>query len=86
MSDETPDNPERASGVDPRLLEILICPVSRQPLSFFWWGAALDKAALHALHRFARALLLAAHTSTSTALPAEGEARRVASCAATTAT
>tara|TARA_R110000787_G_scaffold44093_3_gene107965 strand:- start:13268 stop:13501 length:234 start_codon:yes stop_codon:yes gene_type:complete len=34
MSDETPDNPERASGVDPRLLEILICPVSRQPLSY----------------------------------------------------
>ncbi|KDA02263.1 Trm112 family protein [Hyphomonas oceanitis] len=34
MSDETPVNPERASGVDPRLLEILICPVSRQPLSY----------------------------------------------------
>lgn len=34
MSDETPANPERASGVDPRLLEILICPVSRQPLSY----------------------------------------------------
>ena len=34
MSDETPANSERASGVDPRLLEILICPVSRQPLSY----------------------------------------------------
>jgi uncharacterized protein len=34
MSDETPANTERASGVDPRLLEILICPVSRQPLSY----------------------------------------------------
>ena len=31
--DQTP--PRRAhSGVDPRLLEILICPQSRQPLSY----------------------------------------------------
>lgn len=29
---ETPR--EGPSGVDPRLLEILICPVSRQPLSY----------------------------------------------------
>jgi uncharacterized protein len=34
MSDATPAKPERGSGVDPRLLEILICPVSRQPLTY----------------------------------------------------
>lgn len=30
MSNETPPH----SGVDPRLLEILVCPVSRQPLTY----------------------------------------------------
>ena len=34
MSDDTPAKPDRGSGVDPRLLEILICPVSRQPLAY----------------------------------------------------
>lgn len=34
MSDAPDARPERGSGVDPRLLEILICPVSRQPLSY----------------------------------------------------
>ncbi len=34
MPDDTTAKPERGSGVDPRLLEILICPVSRQPLSY----------------------------------------------------
>lgn len=28
------DMPERASGVDPRLLELLICPLTRQPLQY----------------------------------------------------
>ena len=31
--EEVPE-PERACGVDPRLLELLICPVSRAPLRF----------------------------------------------------
>jgi len=34
MPDDTTAKPARGSGVDPRLLEILICPVSRQPLSY----------------------------------------------------
>lgn len=40
MSDPSDDIPEtevavfEANGVDPRLLEILICPVTRQPLSY----------------------------------------------------
>ncbi len=34
MSDDTRAKPERGSGVDPRLLEILICPVTRQPLTY----------------------------------------------------
>ena len=34
MPDDTRAKPERGSGVDPRLLEILICPVSRQPLTY----------------------------------------------------
>ncbi|MEQ9505604.1 MAG: Trm112 family protein [Hyphomonas sp.] len=32
MSD--PSDPPSSSGVDPRLLEILICPLTRQPLSY----------------------------------------------------
>lgn len=28
------DNTSPHSGVDPRLLEILVCPVSRQPLAY----------------------------------------------------
>jgi uncharacterized protein YbaR (Trm112 family) len=28
------DSPEEFGGVDPRLLEILICPVSRAPLTY----------------------------------------------------
>lgn len=28
------DNTTRASGVDPRLLEVLICPVTRTPLDY----------------------------------------------------
>ena len=31
---DTPSVPPGSSGVDPRLLEILICPVSRQALSY----------------------------------------------------
>lgn len=31
--DDTPSEP-RHSGVDPRLLEILVCPLSRQPLVY----------------------------------------------------
>ncbi|MCI4646114.1 MAG: Trm112 family protein [Hyphomonadaceae bacterium] len=27
-------DPVRASGVDPRLLELLICPLTRQPLAY----------------------------------------------------
>jgi uncharacterized protein len=34
MDEDMSAMPERGSGVDPRLLEILICPVSRQPLSY----------------------------------------------------
>ncbi|WP_340693035.1 Trm112 family protein [Hyphomonas sp.] len=34
MHDDTPAKADRGSGVDPRLLEILICPVSRQPLTY----------------------------------------------------
>ena len=37
MSGEAEDageTPERASGVDPRLLELLICPLTRQPLQY----------------------------------------------------
>lgn len=34
MSDETAAPRTGPSGVDPRLLEILICPVSRQPLTY----------------------------------------------------
>jgi len=30
MSDDTPD----AAGIDPRLLEILVCPVTRGPLVY----------------------------------------------------
>lgn len=33
---ETEDehSPQRASGVDPRLLEILVCPLTRAPLEY----------------------------------------------------
>ena len=34
MSDESATQRLGPSGVDPRLLEILICPVSRQPLTY----------------------------------------------------
>jgi len=34
MSSEATAKPERGSGVDPRLLEILICPVTRQTLTY----------------------------------------------------
>lgn len=34
MTDETEPQNERASGVDPRLLELLICPLTRQPLHY----------------------------------------------------
>ena len=34
MSDESAPQRLGPSGVDPRLLEILICPVSRQPLTY----------------------------------------------------
>ena len=34
MSDDTAAPRTGPSGVDPRLLEILICPVSRQPLTY----------------------------------------------------
>lgn len=34
MSSEATGKPERGSGVDPRLLEILICPMTRQPLTY----------------------------------------------------
>jgi len=34
MSNEATSKPQRGSGVDPRLLEILICPVTRQPLTY----------------------------------------------------
>jgi hypothetical protein len=34
MSDEATGKHGRGSGVDPRLLEILICPVTRQPLTY----------------------------------------------------
>ena len=34
MSDDTAALRTGPSGVDPRLLEILICPVSRQPLTY----------------------------------------------------
>ncbi|OFX01344.1 MAG: hypothetical protein A3E78_03085 [Alphaproteobacteria bacterium RIFCSPHIGHO2_12_FULL_63_12] len=33
MSDPEPDH-AAPSGVDPRLLEVLICPLTRQPLSY----------------------------------------------------
>lgn len=32
--EDAPETPERASGVDPRLLELLICPLTRQPLQY----------------------------------------------------
>lgn len=28
------DSPEADSGVDPRLLEVLVCPVTRSPLTY----------------------------------------------------
>lgn len=34
MTDDTKSDKPAHSGVDPRLLEILICPQSRQPLSY----------------------------------------------------
>lgn len=34
MTDESAPQRLGPSGVDPRLLEILICPVNRQPLSY----------------------------------------------------
>ena len=37
MSEETSTSeaePARASGVDPRLLELLICPLTRKPLQY----------------------------------------------------
>lgn len=34
MADNKDDVRKGPSGVDPRLLEILICPVSRQPLTY----------------------------------------------------
>jgi len=36
MSDEeaTSPDPGRSSGVDPRVLELLICPFTRQPLEY----------------------------------------------------
>ena len=32
--DDAPGDAPRASGVDPRLLEILVCPVTRAPLEY----------------------------------------------------
>ena len=34
MTDATDSRPAPRSGVDPRLLEILVCPVSRTPLEY----------------------------------------------------
>ena len=34
MSDAPEDAPENAPGIDPRLLEILVCPVTRGPLTY----------------------------------------------------
>lgn len=34
MADKPTEFPDRASGVDPRLLEILICPLTRTPLEY----------------------------------------------------
>jgi len=34
MSQEAGGRAPRAAGMDPRLLELLICPVTRQPLEF----------------------------------------------------
>ncbi|MEZ5999863.1 Trm112 family protein [Hyphomonas sp.] len=34
MTDDTPSTGRPHSGVDPRLLEILICPLTRQPLRY----------------------------------------------------
>lgn len=34
MTDDTENRPAPRSGVDPRLLEILVCPVSRAPLEY----------------------------------------------------
>ncbi|KCZ91745.1 Trm112 family protein [Hyphomonas johnsonii] len=34
MTEDDSKSTERGSGIDPRLLEILICPVTRQPLSY----------------------------------------------------
>ena len=34
MTDDTSSNGRPHSGVDPRLLEILICPQTRQPLRY----------------------------------------------------
>ena len=34
-ADNAPENaPENAPGIDPRLLEILVCPVTRGPLTY----------------------------------------------------
>ncbi len=33
-AEDANETPERASGVDPRLLELLICPLTRQPLQY----------------------------------------------------
>ena len=34
MTDSTEKRPAPRSGVDPRLLEILVCPVTRTPLEY----------------------------------------------------
>jgi uncharacterized protein len=34
MSDETAPPPRRAGGVDPKLLEILVCPATHGPLEY----------------------------------------------------
>ncbi|NBC20818.1 MAG: Trm112 family protein [Alphaproteobacteria bacterium] len=31
---EDEQSPQRASGVDPRLLEVLVCPLTRAPLEY----------------------------------------------------
>ena len=34
MSDAADNSPEAGPGIDPRLLEILVCPVTRGPLTY----------------------------------------------------
>ena len=34
MSDTADNGPHDATGIDPRLLEILVCPVTRGPLTY----------------------------------------------------